>query len=178
MTNKAFETFLLSQQIDSPETISKAKNRKALFLKKTQEFFASVESFIAQYVDRGQIRIVSGETILTEEWVGTYKIENRTIEIGGKEAHIVPVGAFIFGAKGRIDMIYRSKTVRFVLVEPSAVPAIRMMTLDEHIKEKHSQKLEEEPVWKIASPPPRITFTNFDQDTFLLSLMDVFHVQN
>ena len=72
------------------------------FVESVNIFFAEVESWIAS----SSLKSIRQEIEISEEYSGAYKVSKLMLqdESGKKVAEFVPVGAFIIGGRGRIDM--------------------------------------------------------------------------
>ena len=82
---------------------SPQKQRPSKFLASTQELFTEIQSWATA---KG-LRVKRGSVTLNEQAYGSYQAETLRILTDGDEkiAELVPVGASIIGAKGRIDIV-------------------------------------------------------------------------
>ena len=80
----------------------KAKKQVESYVKSVAGLFSEVESWIATK----NLRARHLEIEINEESAGVYKIDSLRLEtVEGKEiADLTPVGAFVIGANGRIDL--------------------------------------------------------------------------
>lgn len=96
--------------------------------------------------------------------------------MAGHKVKLEPIGTNLIGAKGRVDLIGKNGTIRFVLVNKnSSGPKIKVniwIEGEEPPKQEEVSKILEWE-WKISTPPPRIKYIEFNQETFLSALMEV-----
>ncbi len=80
----------------------KTADQVKAFIKSVSNFFDEVESWIAS----SSLKSIRQEIEISEEYSGSYKVGKLILqdESGKKIAELIPVGAFIIGGKGRIDM--------------------------------------------------------------------------
>ncbi len=80
----------------------KAADQVKAFIESVNNFFADVESWIVS----SSLKSIRQEIEISEEYSGSYKVSKLILqdESGKKIAELIPVGAFIIGGKGRIDM--------------------------------------------------------------------------
>ncbi len=174
MSKNDFEIFLKTQSTVNPQEMVNFDRIKSEYIKSSKIFFSLIDSYLDKYVREGKIAIVPDEIELFEENLGTYKMEMRKLTIGSKSVQIFPVGALIFGSKGRIDMTHRAKRVRFVLVERSAIGKVHITITEKHNKPNLNIKQKSDDfIWKIATPPPHIKLIELNEDSFFTALMDV-----
>jgi len=72
------------------------------FVESVNIFFTEIESWISS----SHLKSILQEIEISEEYSGRYKVSKLTLqdESGKKIAEFIPVGAFIIGGNGRIDM--------------------------------------------------------------------------
>lgn len=86
-----------------------------LFLESIAELYENIESWL----DTTSIQTDREEIELKEEHYGTYKAQKLIIKntAGKSIAEVVPVGASVIGANGRVDLIGRHDRVIIVSLE-------------------------------------------------------------
>lgn len=84
-------------------------------------FFQLVQAYLSEFVEAKRLTLEWRRIVLSEQQVGTYEVPALTIRIGPLEIKVNPVGTFLIGTKGRVDMIGPRGTVRFILVDKDAV---------------------------------------------------------
>lgn len=154
--------------------------RRDEWLDSLDKFYQKIEDFLAEYVKEKKLAIHYTEETIFEEYIGRYSAKALNIELGHHKLRLEPVGTIIIGARGRVDLIGANGTVKFVLVNkqlsgPKIKADIRIKGEEppEEPPEKSGTSDVAEWDWKIATPPPHITYVNLEQDTFLDALMEV-----
>ncbi|MFM7190565.1 MAG: hypothetical protein ACKOX2_07075 [Microcystaceae cyanobacterium] len=159
---KKFEDFLQQEmeQDDTPSIDYEAEKQK--WLSDIDEFYHSVRGFVDDYLKQGKI-IEERKTIkLHEDNFGEYQVEQLIFKIGKKRLIFKPIGRFVVGCHGRIDLDSSFGSVRFLLVpkhfdRPST---FFMSDLGSWC-------------WKIATPPPQVSYLELTKQSFLEALMEV-----
>lgn len=113
---------------------------------------------------------------LVEENIGNYQAPMTTITIGNILVKLEPIGTLLIGARGRVDMKGPKGIARLVIVpKESNGPSVRVEVILPG--QTPSPRAELPPVsewvWKLASSPPRITYTDLTKESFLDALMGV-----
>jgi len=115
-----------------------------------------------------------------EEYIGGYRTRKMMLTASGERiGEIVPVAALILAAAGRIDMIGKNGSVRFLRVgrgSTGPVIEVREGTPDRDAylcKDPKEKGYEEELMWKISTPPPNIRYIELNSETFADALLEV-----
>ncbi len=98
--------------------------RVSSFIESVNRLFAEIESWIAQTNLEG----IQEETEISEEASGKYTIKKLTLEDKEKKkiAEFLPIGTFIIGGNGRVDMVGRIDKAIIVNLETDASMTTRM----------------------------------------------------
>lgn len=181
MSKKDFER-LLDQQ----------KNESALdwtgigeeWVSRIHQLYELVSDWLDEYRSQGTVEIATYDVDITEESLGTYQVPAMDIVVGNKKARLVPVGAIIIGASGRVDLRGPAGTSTFVLVPmSSSEPRIYsfISTSEEERKKTQAEidaaleKTKKEPrTWKVATEPPNVKYLDLDEEMFFDVLVEVF----
>ena len=88
------------------------------FLKSVDELYDNISSWLSPY----GLTTLPEKIEITEEASGAYKANKLTIQDEKKEivASIMPVGAWVIGANGRVDLI--GKYDKVIIVNQSPTP--------------------------------------------------------
>ncbi len=158
------------------------ESNKQNWLEAVEHFFKKVEEFLKKYKEDDLIKIKYEEPFyISEEYLGNYQTKQMTITTADNiTAKLTPIGRNIIGAAGRIDLEGKNGIVRFVLVDKnSTMPKIKTQiivgnktTTNNNINTTQNIA-KKELVWKIATPPPNIQYTEFNKENFINSLMEV-----
>lgn len=176
MTHTTFDEFIAEQTAKSDESgIDRDKEIKE-WEQQLDRFYNAVEAFLHSYIEEGKVRLHYGKKQLHEELLGNYQVKSLVIEIGSNRICLDPVGMFLIGAKGRVDMIGSYGTVKFVLVpQDSSEPKISVKIRSE--KEDPPPEDHLNPIaqwdWKIATPPPNIKYVELREESFKDAIMEV-----
>jgi hypothetical protein len=116
-----FDAFVKGQQSAASEGGPENwENERLEWLRHLDELYKIIESFLAEYIASGAIKRDYREITLNEENIGSYAARQMILRIGGREIILAPVGTFIFGAKGRVDVEGPAGQFSFLLVDSEA----------------------------------------------------------
>lgn len=180
MIKKEFDDFLRKEEEKKKPPID-WDAEKNWWIKQLDNLYTDIQSWLKEYIDIQKIILEFNNIDIYEEALGTYTVRQMTIKLSDKIAKLTPIGTILIGTKGRVDMTGKAGTMRFILADRQATgPKIEVKVfLSEEEKrknediEKKKEKSQIEWVWKITSNPPRIKYTELNQETFLQCLMQV-----
>jgi len=170
--NTKFDQFIQEHIASLPAQAIDLETEKNLWLKKLDDLYELVERSLAPHLKPGSIRLISRTIELHEEQLGNYQVPAIDIAVGRAIVELVPIGTFLIGVRGRVDMTGPRGTARLVIApEGSTTPTFRITTplLD---PAQHPESPEAW-VWKISTPPPRITYIDLTEESFRETLMGV-----
>lgn len=152
------------------------KQEKDDWLCRLMELHTQIATWLAPYIQNHSVKIGKEMVSLVEENIGSYHAPMMTITIGKNQINLEPIGTLLVGARGRVDMKGPKGIARLVLVpKESSGPSVRVEVILPG--QTPSPKTELPPVskwvWKFASTPPRITYTELNEESFLEALMGV-----
>ncbi|MFH1116078.1 MAG: hypothetical protein V1792_19365 [Pseudomonadota bacterium] len=169
MGKKDFDEFLEKDRANTHlEPRVDWTGRRDEWLEYLREFYKLVAEFLSDYVASGDVSTEYEDKYINEELVGRYPAQSLHLRIRGRDVILDPVGTNVIGARGRVDMTGPAGTVRFVLI---GWDVIRVRTRRERGAEAETNIPEW--VWKIATPPPRISYLDLNAESFLDALMEV-----
>ncbi len=176
MSIKNFDEFIKQQSTSAKEITVDWGQKLDEWKSFLSNFYDIVEDFLKPYVESNQLSIEKSDINLQEEYIGPYTVKTLKIRLGNNEILLKPIGTNLIAAKGRVDMIGPKGQVKFVLVpKGSAGPKINIRTWIEG--ENPPQEEKPEPInewsWKIATPPPRISYVELEAESFQSALMEV-----
>jgi hypothetical protein len=165
MASDAFHDFVKSQHVDTrvPNWIEERDQ----WLRNLNSLYKSVESFLAEYVAKGEIRLKYRQVTLNEEELGRYKAKQMIITIGRKKIELEPIGRFVLRAYGRADIVGSHGRNQLLLVDKSA----RSTRSLADASPKNSL------TWKWATPPPERKLKDLTKELFYRLLMEVVNGQ-
>lgn len=171
MSRKSFEEFLSAQGSEPAPDVKKELNEWMSFL---DDFFGRVNTYLKPYVDAKTVKIEPGKVQIFEDLIGPYPAPKMTIFMGSKIATLVPIGTYLIGSKGRVDLKGPRGTVRFVLVDKNSSGPRVTVTIrganDPVPPAPPLPKIEWE--WRIASAAPNIRYIELNEDSFFDTLLE------
>jgi hypothetical protein len=176
--NSDFDTFVKNQQPAGPQeaSIDWAGEREK-WLRDLEELYRQIETFLAQYIKGGTITREYDEIELNEENIGSYRARRMLLRIGRQQVTLTPVGTFLIGARGRVDLVGPAGRTRFVLVDSEASRPQVKVTVS--FAGQHNAPAKEEArrdikwAWKIATNAPTIRYIDLTQESLFQALMEV-----
>jgi hypothetical protein len=137
------------------------ESERVEWLRYLEELYKIIESFLAEYIASGDIKRDYREITLNEENIGSYTARQMILKIGGREITLTPVGTFIFGAKGRVDVAGTAGQFSFLLVDSEASrPQFKATVSAGGKPDAPAQAIRRQIkwAWKIASSEPLPTW--------------------
>lgn len=162
------------------EQRNEAKNydwdsRKQEWLSAVQRLYDQVTSYLYDYIQDGRVTLDRTPKTLQEQLIGTYETEKLIVVVDDTRIEFDPVGTFIVGAHGRVDVHSNSGKATLVLVPESITGVavhIASSTTEEDRKNPRSPSNEvrntatESKFWKIATEPPEVRYIPLDEEMF------------
>jgi hypothetical protein len=156
------------QAADSELSIESDKKRWLGHLATLGKF---VDEALEAYAGAG-ITTTERMVTISEEQTGEYQAPQFEISVGNALVRMRPIGTFLIGAFGRVDMEGPRGMCRLVLVPRKAqTPLVTFGAVD--AGEKPKEKPWADLVWKIMPAPPSRTYIDLDAPVFLEVLMKV-----
>lgn len=176
MSRIEFDEFIKEQSSKNQEVNIDWDQRLTEWKDQLDKFYRTVKGFLGPYSESGQINIEESNINLHEEYIGKYAVKELIIHLGSNNILLEPIGTNLIAARGRVDMIGPKGEVKFLLVpKESSGPQIRV-----HIRVQGDEPPPKEtpsPVaewsWKIATPPPKISYIELEEESFKSALMEV-----
>jgi hypothetical protein len=172
-----FDAFVKRQQQSAAGTGADWSRELKDWLRYLSELYSRIEELLQDYIKSGAIAVTYREIPMNEENIGSYTARQMTLKIGSQEISLNPIGTFLIGTRGRVDVVGPSGRTRFLLVDKdSSRPNIRMTTV---VRGQQIAARPEEPArpikwtWKIATSPPRIEYIELTQESLFRALMEV-----
>ena len=160
-----FEEFLSQQELEKVNSLIDYEVEKETWLSNIDEFYNLIRGFVSNYIKQGKI-IEEQKTIkLQEDNFGEYQVQQLILKIGKKRLIFKPVGRFVVGCNGRIDLDSSLGSVRFLLV-PKDFDKPSTFFMGDFSPQT-------EWCWKIATPPPQVSYLELTEQSFFEALMEV-----
>lgn len=176
MSKATFEQFLndnASKKQKEEEKFNPEKEKQE-WLGFIEIFYDQIKNWLKPFIDDGRMSINFVPKNITEEYIGTYSVENMDVMFVGQKLTFEPIGTLLIGTKGRIDLIGPKGSVQFILVDQDSTElkvrvSIRSAS-DPAPEEEPSKKIEW--TWKIIErTSSRIKYIDFSEDNFFDALM-------
>jgi hypothetical protein len=176
--NTDFDTFVKRQQpsLEEGEAADWAMERDE-WLSHLKELYDQIESFLAEYIETGEIKPSYSDIRMNEENIGSYTARQMILKIGRQEITLTPIGTRLLGAKGRVDVEGPAGRTRFLLVNSEASRPTFKVTVSIGGKPEppaaEAAPKEIKWAWKIATSPPTIRYVELTPESLFQALMEV-----
>jgi len=108
--------FLLSRQQHAPAKENGGKERRREWIAAVKRLYQKVTGeLLAESIAQGLVTVSRVEKEITEEHLGTYRVPELVLAIGGETVRFSPKGRNIIGAQGRVDLVGELDTMTLVL---------------------------------------------------------------
>jgi hypothetical protein len=177
MSTADFDAFVRREQAAAAGSKLHWKKDRDEWLEYLKNLYETTESFLAEYIKKGDITVDYREIDLNEENIGAYKARQMILRVGRQEITMTPVGTLLIGTKGRVDVVGRAGRTRLVLVDskssgPKVKVNISIVGASGHPPPKPVPR-EINWVWKIATSPPTVRYIELTRESLLQALMEV-----
>ena len=155
--------------------------RKEFYLRQVEMLFKTVEEYLREFIESGDVQIETTLEKIEEDNLGEYLVPVLQIRLYGKQATLEPGGTNLIGTPGRVDLAGNFDSKRLVLAEkdesrPQAGVALPCSWMDEDEQdESASQDLCPACgyAWKFITDPPKVRYIELTEDSFLSALQEV-----
>ena len=111
------------------------------------KLYDSIGTWLAPSINAHHVEVTRESVSLTEERIGSYRIDALNIKVGDDRVSLVPVGTLILGGNGRVD------------VKGSAAEGMLVVDVDWN--------------WSIVNRTPKRTLVPLTEESFLALLQQV-----
>ncbi|MBP1934920.1 hypothetical protein J2Z37_004940 [Ammoniphilus resinae] len=158
---------------------------KQKWLHSVKDLYQNITSWLKPLTDKpnSNIRISFEKIILNEEHLGDYEVDKMNIDIKGQRVVLEPLGTWIIGSRGRIDMVGTYGKILFTYVDERLTkPRITVSMFssaakmaEQGIKDQQNPTVNIPVVytWKIMTPAPNVQYIPLNEETFSTSLLSV-----
>jgi hypothetical protein len=112
--------------------------RRTAYIDTVRQLYEQIKVLLGESVH--QVQLVYRPKELTENYIGTYAINDMSMIIGGEQVRFSPRGRNILGADGRVDVIGERGTIPLVYQDDAGwavvqqrMPKLVLAPLDESI---------------------------------------------
>lgn len=178
----SFEQFVARQQNTGTALNKEAEQRDWQLA--IESFYEKVKSYLGKHLDSGEIKKDFDTVWISEELFGRYEAKRLVLLIGNSQVVFEPVGRFILGARGRIDLIGPYGAVPFLYVDKRVLRTSDLINVSvtmpgeaplPPVKDSTASEFE----WKYLPPSsvgPRL-FHDLSAEILQRSIMDVLNVK-
>jgi len=101
----------------APITNSDWQKKKDDWQKQIEAVLKATKEWFKPYIESNLFQLKETKKDITEEFIGTYTVNQLEFEFGSFRLVFEPVGLNIIGAMGRIDVFFRgNKTDKYILI--------------------------------------------------------------
>ena len=181
MDQASFESFVKQHQPlqSDPERFAdqqvSAQEELEGFLKQLDTLYEAVQSHLEPFVRAGQITIALGTVRLFEEEVGWYEAPSMAVRLGRIAIQFEPVGTFLIGMKGRVEVTGPAGNATLVLVSKEARDIASMVRVASNtFPSPPDMRIDIGPptsdlptvwVWKLMTATAQRTFVDLNAET-------------
>jgi hypothetical protein len=183
MTSRNFAQFVAKQQ----NTSQPIENGKDLtwdeirdeWLARLEQLYDQIEQFLTEFIEDHSITTSFSEIPLNEANIGSYEARKMEIQIGRQTVYLEPIGTWLIGSRGRVDVVGSAGRAQLILVNEEAKSAKDLVKVFSPSAQLFS--LMENPeltapiswAWKIVVRGGSVKFLDFNKNSFLSLLMEV-----
>lgn len=80
-------------------------DRRDKYLAAVADLYGRIEAILADPIAKKAIKLKRRPKNLTEDYIGTYAVDDLILQIGGEQVRFSPVGRNVVGASGRVDVV-------------------------------------------------------------------------
>jgi len=174
-----FDKFIEEKTKKTESSFDPEKEKKEWF-DYIDEFYNMLWTSLDKYRDSGKIIIEHYDVEISEEYLGTYTAKGLRLQVGNDVIKFIPIGTFLIGTKGRIDLEGPSKSFSFILVDKNSKgPNIQVkMYTSEEEKRKDEENEKSKPIvtpdwtWKLLKIDHDVEFVDLNNEIFLKCIME------
>lgn len=177
MSKTDFDAFVKRQQLAGVAPLEfDPQQRLREWLGYLDVLYTQIDGYLQTYIERDAVKIARSQVTLNEEFIGVYQASTATLTIGCSIVTFTPIGTFVIGGKGRVDVHGPMGKARLALVDKKVNDVrdyIDVMSSTRRAAgssfDPRASRLDREPiewVWKISTPAPETEFIALAQDEF------------
>lgn len=172
-TEDRFHQFLRQQNSKSKD-VGNLSDRKDAWLKQVDYLYSRVSELLSPHFRSREITSEFVPFSVFEELLGSYEVRSLVLNLGASKIQFKPIGTYLIGSPGRVDMVGLRSSVRLVLTPPGAVaPVFKVSTSPVPKRNEPSPVVEIKKFeWKISSNPPRITYTEITKESLEKAIIE------
>jgi hypothetical protein len=114
-------------------------DRRNKYLAAVDALYHQIDTILAEPVAQKTVTVERRAKELSENYIGTYKVDDLILLVGDEQVRFSPVGRNIAGASGRVDVLGERGVPEVLIVQPdgrwsfvqSRQPTLKVVTFDE-----------------------------------------------
>ena len=114
-------------------------DRRNKYLAAVDDLYKKVETLLAEPLAQKAVAIQRRPKELSENYIGTYKVDDLILLTGDEQVRFSPVGRNVAGASGRVDVLGERGVPEVLIVQPdgrwgfvqSRQPTLKVVPFDE-----------------------------------------------
>ena len=179
MHNRDFDEFVRRQQQPPPEIAATDWEKECdEWIQHLKELYTLIDSFLAKYVSSRQIQREYRTIELSEEYIGSYKVQEMVLKVGRQTLHLEPIGTVLIGSKGRVDLVGPAGKTQLLLVDSNAKRPSDLIRVEVGTGGKTPAKIDKPAKqikweWRIATRAPERQFVELSQEAFFQLIMEL-----
>lgn len=183
MANTSFDELVKREQRAAESASYDAidwQRELSVWFRHLDDLFEQIQGFLDDYVRNSAVKILLDTVELNEEQVGSYRAPQMTVVIGTKTVKLEPVGTFIIGSKGRVDVVGPQGRARLLLLDGDVKRVSQLIrvsvstggsALPPPPPSKDPSSIQW--VWRIMSRPPKMEIIELNKENFLALLVEI-----
>lgn len=167
--------FISGQVEESKAESYTAKIRKEAWCQHVDILYTQIKELLNDFIEDGTVILTEHEVLITENFLGSYWINELHLMFGKNEIHFKPVGANVLGAYGRVDMLGPQKRILLILAEKGVKPGIKVQFVESSTKKdkEDTVHMPSEYEWLIVQDKINDQYISFNEDSFTDALQTV-----
>lgn len=113
----SFTEFLRSKRLEEQAEGPVLAKRKAEWLRSLDELFEQIAFWLQEPMAQNLVTLEKETIELNEYRLGSYTAPRLVLQIGHDTVYVEPVGTYVIGAKGRVDMKTRGASSKPIWTE-------------------------------------------------------------
>src|SRR4051812_36167094 len=113
--------------------------RRNKYLAAVDDLYRQIEAILAEPLAQKTVTMQRRAKELSENYIGTYKVDDLILLVGDEQVRFSPVGRNIAGASGRVDVLGERGVPEVLIVQPdgrwsfvqSRQPTLKVVPFDE-----------------------------------------------
>ncbi len=155
------ERFLQDQQRSADQMTVDWDQRRDQFLAATRDLVDTVRNLLRPLASKGLVQFSDTTSQISEWHAGRYHAPGLVAQLGSAQVELVPIGAEIAGAHGRVDLAGPQGQVPLLLLRGTSPQAGPGSNLSPDLS------------WKFMTPPPQPRYIDLDQNSLSRAIKGV-----